>query len=129
MNIVTESVTVIPIAKTTVDASPEEEAVYMILGDLRREAKQPQHEGEGSRKGWHHHVMVQYVLYKLFLSSPEACIETVQKRLQHLDKNDQSNNKGCKQCPQPFESQYTIVIQPLSCSASFQSPVGKTKPQ
>jgi len=31
--------------------------------------------------------MVQYVLYKLFLSSPEACIETVQGRLKHLDKN------------------------------------------
>ncbi|MEA3332661.1 MAG: helicase-related protein, partial [Pseudomonadota bacterium] len=83
---------VIPITKTTVDASPEEEAVYMILGDLRRETKQLQQEGEGSRKGWHHHVMVQYVLYKLFLSSPEACIETVRKRLQHLDKNDQGNN-------------------------------------
>ncbi|MCD6269491.1 MAG: DEAD/DEAH box helicase family protein, partial [Deltaproteobacteria bacterium] len=82
---------VIPIAKTTVDASPEEEDVYKILGDLRREAKQPKQEDEDSSKGWHHHVMVQYVLYKLFLSSPEACIETVRKRLQHLDKDDQSS--------------------------------------
>ena len=75
---------VIPIAKTTVDATFEEEAVYEILGDLRRQAKHLKQEDGGSRKGWQHHVMVQYVLYKLFLSSPEACIETVQGRLKHL---------------------------------------------
>lgn len=57
---------VVPIAKTTVNASPEEEDVYTILGDLRREVKQPKQVDEDSPKGWHHHAMVQYVLYKLF---------------------------------------------------------------
>jgi len=83
---------VIPIPKTTVDATPEEEAVYKILGDLRHQAKHVQEDG-GSRKGWQHHAMVQYVLYKLFLSSPEACIQTVQKRLSELDADDPESSE------------------------------------
>ena len=73
---------VIPLAKTTVDASPQEEDVYQLLAELRQKAKDP--DDTGKKKGWHHHAMVQYVLYKLFLSSPEACMETVQKRLDDL---------------------------------------------
>lgn len=84
---------VIPVAQTTVDATPEEEHVYEILGDLRRQAKQPQKEGGGSRNGWQYHPMVQYVLYKLFLSSPEACIETVQKRLTELTNNNPDSSE------------------------------------
>lgn len=74
---------VIPMAKTTIDASSAEEEVYRILADLRLKTKDPG-DSTGSKKGWHHHPMVQYVLYKLFLSSPEACIETVQKRLEQI---------------------------------------------
>ncbi|MCK5231703.1 MAG: DEAD/DEAH box helicase, partial [Desulfobulbaceae bacterium] len=86
---------VIPIAKTTLDATPEEEAVYEILGDLRKKAVSGKVDAnletekrKMETKSWPYHAMVQYVLYKLFLSSPEACIETVQGRLKHLDKND-----------------------------------------
>jgi ERCC4-related helicase len=80
---------VVPIAKTTANATLDEETVYQILGELRQKAKQHK-EGGGVRKGWLHHAMVQYVLYKLFLSSPEACIETIQKRLKELDDDRQN---------------------------------------
>ena len=75
---------VIPVSRTTVDASPEEEAVYDILGELRRESKRDPSEAATTLKSWAQHPMVQYVLYKLFLSSPEACLETVQRRLRYL---------------------------------------------
>jgi len=73
---------VISLAQTTTDASPQEEEVYKVLAELRIKAKDP--DDTGKKNGWHHHAMVQYVLYKLFLSSPEACLETVQKRLEEI---------------------------------------------
>lgn len=76
---------VIPLAHTTIDATSQEEDVYQVLADLRRSCKDTEEDAR-AKKGWHHHVMVQYVLYKLFLSSPEACIETVQNRLELLTK-------------------------------------------
>ena len=77
---------VIPLDQTTICATQEEEAVYRILADLRRKAKELTEEEMSRPKGksWTHHAMVQYVLYKLFLSSPEACLETVDKRLTEL---------------------------------------------
>jgi ERCC4-related helicase len=87
---------VIPLPQTTVDATSAEEEVYKILADLRRKTTEPDDDSLGKR-GWQHHAMVQYVLYKLFLSSPEACIETVQKRLALL--RDQDNES-------PLELEY-----------------------
>ena len=101
---------VIPLAKTTMDATPEEETVYEILGDLRRQAKQIQADGE--RKGWQHHAMVQYVLYKLFLSSPEACIETVQGRLRFLEKNDPDSPET------PYLNRLETVLSKIKISQS-----------
>lgn len=43
--------------------------------------------GDGNGRG-RSQALVQYGLYKLFLSSPEACHSTVAKRLGELTKND-----------------------------------------
>jgi len=102
---------VIPISQTTVNASPEEEEIYKIMGELRQaSAAFAESTGHGCRqhaiieapcpspsfpvasvlnaRGWQQHPMVQYVLYKLFLSSPEACAITVRKSIQHLQANE-----------------------------------------
>ena len=63
-----------PRAETTCDASPEEETIYGILADLRRLS------AESKNK----EALVQWGLYKLFLSSPEACLSTVRHRLEKL---------------------------------------------
>lgn len=80
---------VVPLEKTTVEATQQEEDVYRILAELRKKAKGLITDDETTTKGkgWHHHAMVQYVLYKLFLSSPEACLETVEKRLEEIQKD------------------------------------------
>ena len=65
---------VVPRAETTCDASTEEETIYGILADLRRLS------AESKNK----EALVQWGLYKLFLSSPEACRSTVRKRLEKL---------------------------------------------
>ncbi len=99
---------VIPISQTTANASPEEEEIYKILGELRQaSATVAEGADHGCRQhaiveapcpspsapvlnasSWQKHPMVQYVLYKLFLSSPEACAVTVRKRIQHLRTNE-----------------------------------------
>ena len=78
---------VIPLEQTTVSATREEEQVYEILATLRQRAKEEAVTEPASpgKKSWSHHAMVQYVLYKLFLSSPEACLETVSRRLAELE--------------------------------------------
>ncbi|MCP4695180.1 MAG: DEAD/DEAH box helicase [Desulfobacterales bacterium] len=86
---------VAPVADTTANASEAEEKVYKALADLRRAAApgsagqnggqsaggsegQP---GAGPDRG----ALFRYGLYKLFLSSPEACRRTVNNRLEKLD--------------------------------------------
>lgn len=76
--------------QTTAEATQEEEDVYRILAELRTKAKELTAGDETTTAkgmGWHHHAMVQYVLYKLFLSSSEACLETVEKRLGVIKSN------------------------------------------
>ncbi len=80
---------IIPLAHTTDDATPAEEAVYEALADFRNEDKQddialelqPQSQSHSNRR---HNALFQYGLYKLFLSSPEACLKTVENRLAKL---------------------------------------------
>ena len=68
----------IPLAATTIDATLDEEASYAELGNLRARAKAGQYKTE---------AIIQWGLYKRFLSSPEACFSTVTKRIATLDKN------------------------------------------
>ncbi len=72
--------TVVPPAATTVVAHAEEEKVYRVLGALRRSvrtANAPQQDR-----------LLQWGLYKLFLSSPESCRSTVEKRHAHIQATD-----------------------------------------
>ncbi len=66
---------VVPLSATMVDASAEEEALYAELGRLRSQAKTGKFKTE---------AIIQWGLYKRFLSSPEACLSTVAKRLATL---------------------------------------------
>jgi ERCC4-related helicase len=67
----------IPLAATTIEATPDEEASYAELGNLRARAKAGQYKTE---------AIIQWGLYKRFLSSPEACLSTVTKRIATLNK-------------------------------------------
>lgn len=68
----------IPLAATTIAATEEEEVAYAELGKFRARAKAGQYKTE---------AIIQWGLYKRFLSSPEACLSTVTKRIATLDKN------------------------------------------
>jgi hypothetical protein len=71
---------VVPMAETTADAQPAEEKVYAILSELRR-AITAKRDAEDRPAAWKNQALVQYGIYKLFLSSPEACRSTVESRL------------------------------------------------
>ncbi len=67
---------VIPLEATTVKATSKEEAVYDLLGEMRAEARKKRKEDDG----WRNQALMQYGIYKQFLSSPESCRATIQKR-------------------------------------------------
>lgn len=68
---------VIPLSKTSVDATEEEEKVYAALAEIRQRESDAT---EGSD------AIVQWGMYKSFLSSPEACRSTAKKRLDRFKK-------------------------------------------
>ena len=72
----------VPIEQTTVPASQDEEKVYSVLSELRAEATR----NKGS-EDWKNNVLVQYGIYKQFLSSPESCRQTLRKRIAAVQKN------------------------------------------
>jgi ERCC4-related helicase len=82
---------VIPLAHTTADATAAEEAVYETLSALREELKQKDADTNGSQGKHRHNALFQYGLYKLFLSSPEACLKTVNNRLAKLVAEDEES--------------------------------------
>ena len=86
---------VVPPSKTAADATDAEEEAYRVLAELRlalREEKPDEKPDErlpvDARR---HTALLQYGLYKLFLSSPEACLQTVEKRLANLKSEDDSS--------------------------------------
>lgn len=68
---------VVPRPQTTAAATPIEESTYSLLALMREKVKQ----GDGKRRNH----LIEYTLYKLFLSSPESCAATVRKRLEGRD--------------------------------------------
>ncbi|NEX19867.1 DEAD/DEAH box helicase [Thiorhodococcus mannitoliphagus] len=70
---------VVPLPRTRVPATPAEERVYRILAELRQRILDRTLVATG---------IVQWGLYKSFLSSPEACRSTVEKRLRQLRDTD-----------------------------------------
>lgn len=73
----------VPIEQTTVPASQDEEKVYSVLSELRDEATKNK-----EIEDWKNNVLVQYGLYKQFLSSPESCLKTSKKRITTVQKNN-----------------------------------------
>ncbi|WP_335987536.1 DEAD/DEAH box helicase [Spongiibacter tropicus] len=66
---------VVPLSETSIQAKPEEEAVYQHLAEIRNKVLD---------KTIVSNAIVQWGMYKSFLSSPEACRSTAQKRLKEL---------------------------------------------
>jgi hypothetical protein len=75
---------VVPLGHTTAEATAAEEAVYAILDAMRRAARAE----SASNGAWRHQGLLQYGIYKQFLSSPESCRQTVNKRLRTIDAQD-----------------------------------------
>lgn len=72
---------VIPPSQTSAPAAPKEEQVYNLLAKLREAQKKEKDKSSGNR----HSALLEYGLYKLFLSSAEACYQTVTRRLEKLN--------------------------------------------
>jgi len=70
---------VIPLPKTTVEATSAEERVYEQLAHIRQLVLDKQIDAQ---------AIVSWGMYKSFLSSPEACRSTAEKRLAYLRKSD-----------------------------------------
>lgn len=64
---------VVPRPQTTAAATPIEESTYSLLATMRERVR------DDSKRRNH---LIEYTLYKLFLSSPESCATTVRKRLE-----------------------------------------------
>jgi ERCC4-related helicase len=85
---------VVPRPRTTVDATTEEEQVYTVLAEMREASKKPG--GVGRGKGESNQTLIAYGLYKQFLSSPESCRSTVQKRLTKLTEDDPDSPEAAR---------------------------------
>ena len=73
---------VIALTETTIKANEQEEAVYQNLADIRDKVLD---------KTISSNAIVQWGMYKSFLSSPEACRSTAEKRMKALLKNNESD--------------------------------------
>lgn len=73
----------VPIEQTTVPATEDEEKIYSVLSELRAEATKNK-----SEEAWKNNVLVQYGIYKQFLSSPESCRKTLHKRIVAVREKD-----------------------------------------
>lgn len=82
---------IIPLAHTTVDATDAEEAVYKALAKLRADLQQENADADRPQGQRRHTALLQYGFYKLFLSSPEACLKTVSNRLVKLVADDEDS--------------------------------------
>ncbi|PYP82900.1 MAG: helicase [Blastocatellia bacterium AA13] len=72
----------VPIAETTIAATPAEEKVFEVLAQLRKAST-------GSKKTNDEiDPLLQYGIYKQFLSSPESCRSTLQKRMHNVEARD-----------------------------------------
>lgn len=76
---------VIPTADTAIPAMDEEEIVFEELAALRSALIKDRDRPENKKRQSH---LLLYGLYKMFLSSPEACLKTVKNRIEKIKEND-----------------------------------------
>jgi ERCC4-related helicase len=93
---------VVPRAETTCNAGPEEEAVYASLAELRQLCAATKNK----------EALVQWGLYKLFLSSPEACLSTVRHRLRKM-------SPGSDEVPHLRRLEQALVALPITRSSRY----------
>jgi SNF2 family DNA or RNA helicase len=81
----------VPLDQTTVAATPPEEQVYAVLNQLREAIKSGQQNPSRNDRG-----LLQYGIYKQFLSSPESCRKTLERRISALkDEGDAPEELAC----------------------------------
>jgi ERCC4-related helicase len=78
----------VPLTETTVEASEAEERVYEVLNELREAIKSGKQKTGRSGRG-----LMQYGIYKQFLSSPESCRTTLEKRINLLNTEQDSEEE------------------------------------
>jgi len=101
---------VVPLAQTTTQATPAEERVYSLLGEMRQAAQSAKALGNGA--DWRNQRLIQYGFYKQFLSSPESCAGTVGKRLERLQNKEPENPEI------PYLKQLSTAMQGLALAES-----------
>lgn len=99
---------VIPLETTTAKATVKEEVVYDILAELRKAAKAGRKEDDA----WKHHALMQYGIYKQFLSSPESCRSTIKKRATRVKEKDPDSPEL------PFLARLTEALDEISIRES-----------
>jgi len=72
---------VIPTPNTSIQATDEEEIVFNELAALRSALIKDQKDADNKKRQNH---LLLYGLYKLFLSSPEACLKTIENRMEKI---------------------------------------------
>ena len=114
---------VIPLAHTTDDATPAEEAVYASLAQMREALKKETSDADQPQGQRRHNALLQYGLYKLFLSSPEACLKAVNNRLTRLTVDEEDSieitslnalNRRLKKLTLKESTRYTILKKQLA---------------
>ena len=121
---------VVPSSSTTIDATPAEEKVYSALGELRKAAIDARNRGND----WSRQPLLEYGIYKQFLSSPESCAKTVGKRIQKLIASRQDSPElpylsriaeGCRSLTIRDASRYKLLktqLEAIGWNGSPQSP-------
>ena len=100
---------VAPLDDTSQNASKEEEDILEIFARMRA------HNKNLGLKDERIDSLIQYGLYKLYLSSPDACAATTEKRLGVLNKQDPESNEK----PYLEELQIALAAQSLATSTRY----------
>lgn len=74
---------VVPLADATTKANDAEEKIFAALATMRKEAKADKRRNR----------LLEYGVYKIFLSSPEACKLSVDKRIANLEAKDKEGSE------------------------------------
>lgn len=101
---------VVPLPKSSTEATATEEQVYRVLGEMRQAAKKAKADGKGA--DWRSQRLIQYGFYKQFLSSPESCLGTITKRLERLEQKELGNPEI------PYLRQLSAVLKGMSLAKS-----------
>ncbi|WP_207714157.1 DEAD/DEAH box helicase [Scytonema sp. UIC 10036] len=101
---------VVPFPETRNQATEAEETAYSILGELREAVQAAQETAQHS--DWRNQRLIQYGLYKQFLSSPESCAGTVGKRIKKLQTEDPKSPEL------PYLKKLEVTLKNLSLTES-----------